>query len=130
MKNRSISLLICVVIIVFGLLFIQGCGQDKPKLQTEYQAVLLTNGQAFFGKAEFQGKEYLLLKDVFYIRSMVNQETKAVNNTLIKKGKEWHGANQMIINTRHIIMLEPVSPESQVAKIIKETNSQKPEGQK
>jgi hypothetical protein len=131
MKNRTIGLLSCVfVIVVFGLLF-QGCGQGStPKIQTEYQAVVLGNGQIFLGKAEFLGTEYVLLKDVFYIRSQVNQETKQVSNTLIKKGQEMHGAEQMYINTRHIVMIEPVSPESQVAKMIKEAKSQKPEGQK
>lgn len=132
MKNRTTSLLSCVFIIVFfGLLSIQGCRQDSnPKLQTEYQAVMLDNNQVVFGKTEFLGKEYILLKDVFYIRSLVNQETKEVSNALVKKGKEWHGAEQSYINTRHIIMIEPVSPESQVAKLIKEQQSQKPEGQK
>ena len=132
MKNIIIGLVSSVsIIIVFGLLPIQGCRQDSnPKFQTEYQAVMLTNGQVIFGKAEFVGKEYVLLKDVFYIRSLVSQETKEVSNTLVKKGKEWHGAKQSYINTRHIIMIEPVSPESQVAKLIKEQQSQKPEGQK
>jgi len=132
MRNRGIGLLSSVfIIVVFGLLFIQGCRQDShPKFQTDYQAVILDNGQVVFGKAEFLGKEYVLLKDVFYIRSLVNQETKQVTNTLIKKGQEWHGAEQSYINTRHIIMIDPVSPESQVAKLIKEQQSPKPEGQK
>lgn len=131
MRNRTIGLFSVITIIVFGSLFIQGCGQGStPKIQTEYQAVMLANGQVIFGKAEFPGTEYVLLKDVFYIHSQVNQETKQVTNTLIKKGQEPHGAEQMYINTRHILTIEPVSPESQVAKFIKEQKSQKPEGQK
>jgi hypothetical protein len=131
MKNRIIGLVSVITIMVFGLFFIQGCGRGStPKLQTEYQAVFLGSGQVVFGKAEFLGTEYVLLKDVFYLRSQVNQDTKQVSNTLIKKGQEWHGAEQMYINTRQIITIEPVSPESQVAKLIKEAKSQKPEGQK
>ncbi len=131
MKNRIIRLISVIAIMVFGLLFIQACGRGStPKLQTEYQAVFLGNGQVFFGKVEFVGTEYILLKDVFYVRSQVSQETKQVSNTLIKKGQEWHGAEQMYINTRQIVSIEPVSPESQVAKLIKEAKPQKPEGQK
>jgi len=132
MRNRTIGLLSCVfIVVVFGLLFIQGCGQGStPKLQTEYQAVVLANGQVVFGKAEFLGTEYVLLKDVFYIHSQVNQETKQVSNTLIKKGQELHGAEQMYINTRNILTIEPVAPESRVAKLIKEAQSQKAVGQK
>ena len=56
MKNRTIGLFSVITIIAFGLLFIQGCGQGStPKLQTEYQAIMLTNNQVVFGKAEFLG---------------------------------------------------------------------------
>ena len=133
MKNSFSSILHNFFIItVFGLLFIYGCGQNSnptfPKFETEYQAVFLGNGQVIFGKSEILGKDYILLKDVFYIRSQANEQTKQVTNTLIKKGKEWHGAEQMYINTRHIIMIEPVSPESQVARLIKEQKAQRPSG--
>ena len=132
MRIRNIGLWGCVcAIIVFGFVLIQGCGQGStPKFQTEYQAVLLANGQAVFGKAEFLGTDYILLKDVFFIHSQVNPDTKQMASTLVKKGQEWHGAEQMYINTRHIISIEPVSPDSRVAKLIKETQAQKAEGKK
>jgi hypothetical protein len=120
-----------LVMAMLGLFLIQGCTKDAaPKLQTGYQAVVLTNGQVAFGKAEFLGADYVLLKDVFYIRSQVNPETKAVTNTLVKKGQEWHGAEEMYINSRHVVTIEPVSPDSQVAKLIREQKAQAPEAQK
>jgi hypothetical protein len=128
MKIKTIRLSICVIAIaVFGLVSIQGCSQNSnPKFQTEYQAVVLTNGPVFFGKVEFLGTEYVLLKDVYYIRSQVNQETKQVTNTLIKKGQELHGAELTYINARQIVMIEPVAAESQVAKLIRDAKAQKP----
>ena len=129
MKKRIIGLL-SVIVFVFGFVCIQSCEQNSnPKFKNEYQAVLLTTGQVFFGKVEFVGKEYVLLKDVFYIRSVANPETKQVSNTLIKKGNEIHGADQTYINARHIIMIEPVSQQSPLAGRIKELQSQKPAGQ-
>jgi hypothetical protein len=133
--NRVTNSLSVVVfaLVVSSLLFVQGCEKSTapvPKFQTEYQAIFLANGQTLFGKAEFLGNEYVLLKDVFYLRSQVNQETKQVSNSLIRKGQEWHGADQMYINTSHINVIEPVAPESRVAVLIKETKAQKPEGQK
>ena len=120
-----------LVVAMLGLFLVQGCTRDAvPKLPTGYQAVVLTNGQVAFGKAEFLGADYILLSDVFYIRSQVNPETKAVTNTLVKKGQEWHGAEEMYINSRHVVTIEPVSPESQVAKLIKEQKAQGPEAQK
>ena len=53
-----------------------------------------------------------------------------MTNTLVKKGQEWHGAEEMYINSRHVVTIEPVSPESQVAKFIREQKAQAPEAQK
>lgn len=112
---------------------IQGCGSgqggQKLSFQTESQAVFLDNGQVYFGKAEI-GPDYVTLKDVFYIQSQVNQETKEVKNTLIKRGKELHGPDLMHINKTHVVFIEPISPESQVAKLIKEAMAKKPDEKK
>jgi len=87
--EKRIICLFGLIIFACGLIFVQGCSQSaNPKFQSEYQAILLTTGQVFFGKVEFLGKEYVQVKNVFYIRSLVNQETKEVSNTLIKKGNE------------------------------------------
>jgi hypothetical protein len=90
--------------------------------QTEYQAVFLSNSQVFFGKAEV-GSEFVTLNDVFYIQSQVNQETKEVKNALIKRGSEWHSPDVMYINRDNIVLIEPVSVDSQVAKLIREAKN-------
>jgi hypothetical protein len=104
-----------------------GC-TDKPKitLTTEYQAVFLDNGQAFIGKIEKVDSSYPLLKDVFYIQRQVNPGTKEVKNILIKRGSEWHGPDRMYINSKHIVLIEPVSPDSKVAQLINEAKKSKP----
>jgi hypothetical protein len=122
-------------VVFFLILMASGCsdrsmisgsaGKAKISLATEYQAVFLDNGQAFFGKLENADSEYPLLKDVFYIQRLVNKETNEVKNTLIKRGSEWHGPDQMYINARHIVLIEPVNPNSKVAELIKEAKTQK-----
>jgi hypothetical protein len=91
-----------------------------PKFQTEYQAVLLTGGQAFYGKLEGFGTSFPVLTDIHYVQSQVNPETKAVTNILIQRGKEWHGPDRMYLNPSHILWVEPVAADSQVAKFIAE----------
>jgi hypothetical protein len=86
-----------------------------------FYAVLLNNGNVYFGKLESLGTSYPVLREVFYIQSSVNQQTKAVSNTLIKRGKELHGPDQMIINANAIVFVEPVGPESRVAQLIEES---------
>lgn len=88
---------------------------------TQYEAVLLTNGSVYFGRLEGLGSPYPVLHDVYYVQSNVNPETKAVTNVLVKRGKEWHGPDRMIINERSIVFVEPVGPDSKVAQLIAES---------
>jgi hypothetical protein len=87
--------------------------------------VFLDNGQIFFGKLDNAGSDYPLLRDIFYVQSQQNPETKQVKSILIKRGNEWHGPDMMYINSKHIIVIEPVSPDSRVAQLIKEAKEKK-----
>jgi len=86
-----------------------------------YYAVLLTNGSVYFGKLEGLDAPLPVLTDVYYVQSNVNQETKAVSNVLVKRGKEWHGPDRMIVSDKSIVFVEPVEPDSQVARMIAES---------
>jgi hypothetical protein len=102
------------------LTLLSGCGSaSKPgKFDTAYQAVFLDSGVVFFGKLDGLGNEYPVLNSVFYVQSVTNPETKQVTNTLVKRGKEWHAPDRMVINARHIVFVEPVTAGSTVANLI------------
>lgn len=91
-----------------------------PEIATPYAAVLLDNGQLYYGKLTNAGSNFPELTDVYYIQSQVNQETKAVTNVLIRRGNEWHGPDRMFLNERHVVLMEPVGAGSKVAKLIEE----------
>jgi hypothetical protein len=110
-----------VIAVAVGAMAQQGMRAGaQPALSTEFHAVLLINGQAFFGKVENLEPEHVVLRDVFYIQSRQNPETKQVSNVLIKRGQEWHAPDRMIVNKRQILLIEPVTEGSQVAKLIGE----------
>lgn len=92
------------------------------ELTSTYHAVLLTNGQAFYGRLENLQSEQPVLRDVFYVQSRINPETKQPHNVLVKRGGEWHSPDRMILNKRHVLLVEPVKEDSQVAKFIAEQN--------
>lgn len=87
----------------------------------QYYAVLLSTGSVYFGQLEGLGTDYPVLHDVYYVQSTSNPETKAVNNVLVKRGREWHAPDRMILNARAIIIVEPVGADSKVAKLIAES---------
>jgi hypothetical protein len=97
-----------------------GCGGSDLKFSTEYQAVFLDNGQVFYGKLSDTGPPFLTLQDVYYVQTLVEQEKKKTANILVKRGSEWHNPDFMRINSRHVLVVEPVAPDSRVAQLIRE----------
>ena len=103
-----------------ALCLLPGCGSNDLQFSTEYQAVFLDNGQVFFGKLADTGSPYLTLRDVYYVQTLVEREKKKTANLLIKRGSEWHNPDFMRINSRHVVVIEPVGPDSRVARLIRE----------
>jgi hypothetical protein len=89
-----------------------------------YQAVLLSNGQIYFGRLEGYGTENPVLREVYYVQSGLNEQ-KQPTNILLKRGKEWHGPDRMYLNPRQIIMVEPVGPTSRVYELIRDLKVQR-----
>lgn len=117
-----------IVFALMGILLLafSGCN-EKPGFSTDYQAVFMDNGQVFFGKITNTGGAYPRLSEVFYIGRQASPDGKDVKSILIKRGNEWHGPEFMYLNRQHIVVIEPVSPSSRVAQLIKEAQNQKPQ---
>jgi len=96
----------------------RGHRQRGPEITTPYAAVLLDNGNLYYGKLVNAGSSFPELTDVYYIQSQVNQDTKAVTSVLVRRGNEWHGPDRMFLNDRHIVLIEPVGTNSKVAQLI------------
>ncbi len=111
-------------LVALAVLFCPGCGKRAVTSQTaaidpgRYYAVLLDNNSVYFGKLDEPSSDYAVLRDVFYVQSSVDPQTKAVSNVLIRRGKEWHGPDRMIINQKAIVFIEPVGTNSRVAQLI------------
>jgi hypothetical protein len=107
------------VVLLAGLTACErGHRQRGPEITTPYAAVLLDNGNLYYGKLVNAGSSFPELTDVYYIQSQVNQETKAVTSVLVRRGNEWHGPDRMFLNDRHIVLIEPVGTNSKVAQLI------------
>jgi hypothetical protein len=92
-----------------------------PRLNTEYQAVLLTNGQVFFGRLEGLGNTYPVLREVYYVRAVPSPvDSTKTTNVLVRRGQEWHAPDIMVLNADHIVLVEPVTKDSKVAQLIAE----------
>jgi hypothetical protein len=108
-----------IVVMVVALLLLKDLKPGPAvTFKTPYQAVLLTNGTAYFGKLDGYGTSRPVLKEVYYIVSQTNPETKQTNNVLVRRGKELHEPGDMHLNPNQILCVEDVGPNSKVAQLI------------
>ena len=121
MRQTTRIVLACAVIFTVlgfgGSMFVHSLSA-KVTMSTQYQAILLSNGSAYFGKLEGLGTPFPVLTDVYYVQSHEDPQTKQVANILVRRGKEWHAPDRMILNANMIVLVEPVNPASRVAQLI------------
>lgn len=119
-----VAALVLLLVSSMIVLFVEGSSPKSLKFDTPYQAVLLSNGNVYFGRLQNYGGRFPVLTDVFYIQSTVNPQTKQTVNVLVKRGKELHSPDRMYLNPNQIILVEPVGVNSKVAELILEQNKQ------
>jgi hypothetical protein len=123
-KLRAVGF--AAAIILAALLIVAGAGcsmtsaraTGMPTFDTPYQAVLLDTGLVYYGKISGLDTDYPTLRDVYYVQQSTDPQTKQVNNVLIRRGNEWHGPSLTVLNSKHIVLVEPVGTNSKVAQLI------------
>jgi hypothetical protein len=126
MRNQRGSAAVQIVWVVAGIVVIAAAfmlvRNTRPgaavTFSTPYQAVLLTNGSAYFGRLEGYGTPQPVLNEVYYIVTQTDPETKQSKNMLVKRGKELHEPDRMYLNPSQILCVEPVGEKSKVAQLI------------
>jgi hypothetical protein len=122
--QRSTAVLSVVAILLLAIIAgLLGYSQYRTAhaavtFDTPYQAVLLTSGMVYYGKLEGMGTPNPVLRDIYYVQSAVNPDTKQQTNILVRRGREWHKPDRMYLNPAHILLVEPVAIDSQVAQFI------------
>jgi hypothetical protein len=117
------NLIVLVVGLIVGgaggwFLGSRGSSAGAPHFDVPFQAVLLDSGLVYYGKISGLDTPYPVLRDVYYIQTSTNPQTKQTNNVLIRRGNEFHGPEFTVLQARHIVMVEPVGKNSKVAQLI------------
>jgi hypothetical protein len=118
--------IVAAIIVALSILLASWIGTRNHVVQFDkpYQAVLLSNGQVYYGRLDGYGTDHPVLREVYYIQSSVNPQTHEQTNILMKRGKEWHGPDRMYLNPSQILLVEPVGTDSKVADLIKDLKAQ------
>ncbi len=130
-KKTIVGTISVITLCLAAVALMAGCSKTENNLsfKTDYQAIFLDNGQVFFGKLENGASAHPLVRDVYYIGRQASPDGKEVKNILLKRGGEWHAPEFMYLTASHIVMIEPVSPTSRVAELIKDLKTQQPTAQ-
>ncbi len=131
-----VVLAVVAVLLLLGYYMWQNGGLEKLKVPSllgkqPFQAVFLSNGQVYFGRASNLNGNYVTLRNVYYLQvSQVLQpvqDKKATQQpqtsiSLAKLGAaELHKPkDEMKINRSHVIFIEDLDDESQVVKAIED----------
>lgn len=117
--QKIIAGLLTATVVMLGLLVWQNMRMSSaPSFRTPYQAVLLNGGQVYYGKLENANSMYPVLRDIFYVVRKEDPQTHQVANILVRRGKELHGPEYMVINRESIQFIEPVSENSEIGQSI------------
>ena len=113
---------VVAIILISGLALRQLASSQVNS--SRYQAVFLSNGQAYFGKLHDYYTSRPYMTDVYYFQSN-NQpagtaQNASGNQLLVKLGQEIHSPeNKLILNKDSILFVENLSDEGKVVQAIK-----------
>jgi hypothetical protein len=116
-----------LVVLIVVALWMNRSPSAGAVLSTPYQAVYLTSGQVFMGRLEGFPGPYPVLRDSYYFQTQINPDTKQPQASLIRRGKEWHAPQVMVLNATHILFVESVAPDSRVGKLIEDFRVRDPQ---
>lgn len=121
-----------VIIIVLAMWLMSVFANNDTNVgvdSSKYQAVLLTNGEAYLGKLTILNQQYLKLEDIFYLKPQTETEndegtqgTAADQSVqLIKFGGEVQGPeDEMIIARDQVLYFQNLKPKGKASVAIEE----------
>jgi hypothetical protein len=108
---------VVIAAVILGATFLFG----NPPMggpEKSLSAVFLTNNQVYFGTITGDGKDWLTLKNIYYIQKGSETGTNA-DVALMKLGNEVHGPeDMMLINRSQILFVEKLKSDGKMAKAI------------
>ena len=90
----------------------------EPQYTTPFQAVQLIGGQVFYGRLSGANSPYPVIQNAYVITRQENPQTHEVTASLVRVSKSPNEPDRIILNARHIVLIEPVATDSQIGKAI------------
>jgi hypothetical protein len=119
-----VVVVLMVFVLIFGLFRFDPWNDFPSVPRDKWQAVFLENGQTYFGRLREDGKEYVILREVYYLREAQSAEESA-NLNLVKLGGELHGPEDALyIRKEAILYWENLKETSRIVDAISKAKQQ------
>ena len=115
-----VTAVIAVVVLLAGVGYYALAGNIGSQVNGTYQAVFLSNGEAYFGKITAINNSYVKLINVYFIQSKNTTGAATTNNVeLSQLVKAVHGPkDEIIINRSQVLYFENLKDDGQAAKLM------------
>jgi hypothetical protein len=124
MREAVLAVLGLVIVALLAAIVYQNHRRfHKPLVTTPYQAVVLTNGNVFYGRIDHLGTDHPVLRDPFTVRHELDSVTQQPRDVVVKRKDEPNGADHIIFPVTAIAFIEPVRPDSTIGKLIEQAGS-------
>ena len=123
----AIAAVVAGALLVAGGMWIAGRVEESDPLASainsrDFQAVVLTNGQIYFGKLSVPGGNFYYLRHAFYLTTAAARTGGTQQRVLAPIVKDVHAPEDlMVINRSHIVYVENLSPSGAVSRRMQQT---------
>ena len=119
MKEAACAAIGLAIVVLLAIIVYQNHRRfHRPLLTTPYQAVVLQNGDVYYGRIAHLGTDHPVLRDVFTVRQERDAETGQPRYLMLKRTDGVNGADHMILTVSTIAFVEPVQPDSPVGRLV------------
>ena len=120
----------CIMTVLLAIPVFPGCDRDMPhsNRNSGYKVVMMESGQVFFGKIEKDEGRYMVLKDAYFIPRVSGRDSGKIEVRRVvigHKDSRSFRSDVLYIDPKQVMLLESLSPESRIAKLIREAETEK-----
>ncbi len=123
--TRAAAAIVLLILIVIATATItrhlDGSSSNLPAAinRSDFQSVLLTNGQLYFGRLSAAGAEAYVLRHVYYLASQSSSAGQPAQRTLVPLVKDVQGPEDlMVIPRNEVVYIENLRPSGAAATLL------------
>jgi hypothetical protein len=119
-----VLIVVVVVLTLLGAHRVEGSDTLGSAINpNEYQAVVLTNGQIYFGKLTAPGDDFYYLRHVYYLTEQSTRAGQPKQRALAPIVRDVHTPeDMMVINRSQIVYMENLKPNGEVSRRIQQAS--------